>query len=112
VGEAPCPVENARRFASRSRWLPRRALRDNLECASKVATVSSHDELEHIATRPTAETVEDFLFRMNVERWISFGMQRATSNVLLARFSQGRVSRDYVDKICLRFQFTGAQGGR
>lgn len=69
----------------------------------EVAPLSAHDEVENISADATSETVKDLALGMNVERRVSFGMERAKTDILLTRSPQMTVLASDTEKLAALF---------
>jgi hypothetical protein len=62
----------------------------------KVQPFLQFEELESVAADAAAETVEDLLSRVHIERWRLFAVERAEPQPVLARLLERDIPRDQV----------------
>jgi hypothetical protein len=70
-----------------------------LHCLGKVKAFLQFEKLENVSAHAAPKTMEDLLFRVNVERRRLLGVKRAEPEVVLPRLFEGNISRDKVNNV-------------
>jgi hypothetical protein len=83
--------------------------RDNFQGTAEIAARRTHHKNKNITTSAATETFENVFLRINVERGIAFGMQRAEADELTPGPAQPRKLADNRGYVNTRFQFAGIE---